>query len=340
MLSCFSLPRSVGEELVAPEVTVGSPRLPRVRSVGYRANRDWPLARRRVATVLMGDTSTRGVSAAVQARTSVRRNRSHPTGAPVRMTTRFDTVAVVRSLLVHVRSTQHAACRPRPAAIGFSPRKPPATAKASCKKPTCDHDDTTRRGFDCLQLRYRPAGAGPRLSQFPGAGTIRRSRAVRPGRRRSQRSGQAERRPRRARDRPVRYRNRDQILPGGVGSITPGALPARPRLRRQPTDAGRRERLSQGGRQGQHVGHGRTRGDARDRVWRCQGRSAGAQTVRARRRRGQSPRRHQSRGAPEQRRRHRRIRPRPAPRRIPSRPEPCLPKRRRRIRPKRSISSD
>ena len=249
------------------------------------------------------------------------------------MTTRFDTVAVVRSC----RSRAIDATRRLPAQ---APGDRIFAAKAPAKTPTCDHDDTTRRRFDRLQLRYRPAGAGPRLAQFPGAGTIRRSRAVRPGRRRSQRSGQAERRPRRARDRPVRYRHRDQILQGGVGGITPGALPARPRLRRQSTDAGRRERLSQGGRQGQHVGHGRTRGDARDRVRRCQGRSAGAQAVRARRRRRQSPRRHQSRGAPEQRRRTVGCGQGRHPVGSRQGQSPACRKRRRRIRRKRSISSD
>src|SRR5262245_1931984 len=66
---------------------------------------------------------------------------------------------------------------------------------------------------------------------------------------------------------------------------------------------GSRRRLSQGGRKGEHVGDGRTRRAARDRVGRCQGRSPGAQAVRARRRGWQSPRRHQSRGPQRERRR-------------------------------------
>ena len=132
------------------------------------------------------------------------------------------------------------------------------------------------------------------------------------------------------RDRSVRYRNRDQVLQSRVGVVAARALSARPRLRRQSATAGRRRRLSQGGRQGQHVGHGRARRAAGDRVGRRQGRSPGAQAVRARRRCRQPARRHQSGGAVRQRRARRRIR---------SRREPCWRERRRRARPRRSISS-
>ena len=67
-----------------------------------------------------------------------------------------------------------------------------------------------------------------------------------------------------------------------VAVVAPRAVPARPRLRRQPANAGSHRRLAQGGRQGLDLGHGRTRRALRHRRWRCEGRSAGAKTVRAR----------------------------------------------------------
>ena len=135
--------------------------------------------------------------------------------------------------------------------------------------------------IDRLRLRHWPAGADRRSASFAGPRPIGRSRAVRPGRRRPKRSGQAERRQRHCRDRAVRYPDRDKILQAGVGFVAPGALRTRPRLRRRPANAGSGRRLSQGGRQRQHVGHGRARRDARHRGGRRQGRSAGAQLVRA-----------------------------------------------------------
>ena len=66
-------------------------------------------------------------------------------------------------------------------------------------------------------------------------------------------------------------------------SLAPRAVPARPRLRRQPASDGSHRRLAQGGRQGLDLGHGRTRRALRHRRGRREGRGAGAKTVRARR---------------------------------------------------------
>ena len=108
--------------------------------------------------------------------------------------------------------------------------------------------------FDRLQLRHRPVGADHRLSSFLGPRSIGRSRAVRPARRRPRRSGQAGGRQRHARYRPVRRRDRDQILQGRVGRhhagrSTSSAAPTPPisncrkpsaPIARRPTRAARR----------------------------------------------------------------------------------------------------
>ena len=69
------------------------------------------------------------------------------------MTTRFDTVAVVRSC----RSRAIDATRRLPAQ---APGDRIFAAKAPAKTPKCDHDETIWRSFDRLQRRHRPAGAG------------------------------------------------------------------------------------------------------------------------------------------------------------------------------------
>ena len=79
-----------------------------------------------------------------------------------------------------------------------------------------------------------------------------------------------------------------------AGLVAARAVPARPRLCRQPANAGSDRRLAQGRRQGLDLGDGRTRRALRHRRRRRQGRSPGAQTVRARRPSRQSARRHQS----------------------------------------------
>ena len=131
---------------------------------------------------------------------------------------------------------------------------------------------------------------------------VGRSRAVRPARRRPRRSRQAGRRQGRARCRAAGYRDRDQVLQDRSRLVAPRAVPAWPRLRRQPAVAGGDRRLAQGGRQGLDLGDGRTRRALWHRRRRRQGRGAGAKTVRARRRSRQSARRQQSRRAWRRRR--------------------------------------
>ena len=80
-------------------------------------------------------------------------------------------------------------------------------------------------------------------------------------------------------------------------SLAAGDVRARPRLCRQPADGRGDGRLAQGRRQGFDLGDGRARRALWHRRRRREGRGAGAQTVRARRRSRQSARRHQSRRA-------------------------------------------
>ena len=165
------------------------------------------------------------------------------------------------------------------------------------------HGPPIECGIDgmCGERRDRRAR---RLGSRADPCAIRRPGTVRPRRRRPDRSGPAGGRERRSRHRAVRYRDRDQILQGRRRQVAARALPARPRLCGRSTMAGRRRRLSQGDRQGQHDRHGRARRDVRDRHRRAQGRSPGADVVRARRRGRQSARRHQSGGAHRRRAHH------------------------------------
>ena len=195
-------------------------------------------------------------------------------------------------------------------------------------KPTSEHNETVWRSFDRVQLRHRPAGAGGR--RLRGSRSIGRSRAVRPGRRRPDRSGQTGERQRRARYRHVRHCDGDQILPARFDGLAPGALPARSRLRGQSANAGSHRRLSQGGRQGQHSGDGRARRAARDRV------GHGQRPEPRRASCSSAPPRPAIRAAPSISRRSPKL---AARRPILSKPEPCFRERRRPIRRKRNISS-
>ena len=115
-------------------------------------------------------------------------------------------------------------------------------------------------------------------------------------------------------DKPADVKGTDTIAPGDVATAIKFCKAAARRRRaarmyelgrayaanRQMPDAS--GRLSQGGRQRQHLGDGRARRAARQRHRRRRGRSAGPRAVPARRRSRQSARRHQSRGAVGQRR--------------------------------------
>ncbi len=147
-----------------------------------------------------------------------------------------------------------------------------------------------------MSVHARPVVASPiagdRALRRPvaGARAIRRSRAVRSARGRSRRSRQAGRRQGRARSRGLRYRDRDQILQEAAAFVAPRDVPARPRLCRQPADAGSDRRLAQGRRQGLDLGDGRTRRALRHRRRRRQGRRPGAQSCSSARRRPAIPR--------------------------------------------------
>ena len=126
------------------------------------------------------------------------------------------------------------ACWPRSPAIGFS------SQQASCRSPTCDH--ATRSGAVSIACNFGIGVLALTLASPNSPAQAQSADLVLCDRVAADPSDP---------DKPtdvkgareiaqLRYRNRDQILPGGVGGVAPGALPARSRLRRQSTDAGSR----------------------------------------------------------------------------------------------------